>query len=423
MLVSSKVNAEFPKKLKPLFEPKRYKVLYGGRGGAKSWGVARALLILGVQNPIRVLCAREFQNSMDESVHRLLSDQIDALNLHGFYEIQKTVIKGLNGSEFKFEGLRNNVKSIKSFEGADICWVEEAQSVSKASWDTLIPTIRKEGSEIWITFNPELEEDETYIRFVKNPPESAWVERINFEDNPWFPDVLRQEMETTRKRSEAEYRHIWLGECVQHLEGAYYAEYLNKAEVEGRIGVVPIDPLLRTNVAFDLGISDDTSIVFWQQSPAGQIRVIDYYEHRGVGLEHYVRVLEEKKQQYGLIYGEYVFPHDVEVRELGTGKSRFEMLQGMGIQPTVAPRLSVADGIAAVRKTFPAMWFDKERCSQLIHSLRRYRREFDEKRNVFYEKPLHDAHSHAADSARYMCISLRESSNSAPLRRSLKGIV
>lgn len=416
-------NIEFPKILKPIFNPNRYKVLYGGRGGAKSWGVARALIVLAAAKPLRVLCAREFQNSIDESVHKLLSDQIDAMGFSAHYEILKTSIKCINGSEFIFEGVRNNIKSIKSIEGVDVCWVEEAQSVTKNSWDVLIPTIRKDGSEIWITFNPELDEDETYKRFVQKPPEGAWVQKVGYEDNPWFPQVLRDEMEETRKRSESDYRHIWLGECKQILEGAYYAEYLKKAEDEGRIGVVPIDPLLRTNVAFDLGISDDTAMVFWQQSPGGQIRVIDYYEHRGVGLEHYVRVLEEKKAQYGLIYGEYVFPHDVQVRELGTGKSRYEMLQGFGIHPTVAPMLPVADGINAVRKYLPAMWIDKDRCAQFIHSMRRYRREFDEKRNVFYEKPLHDAHSHCADSARYMCISIKEHVSSNPIKRSLKGIV
>ena len=134
---------EFPQKLEILFEPKRYKVLYGGRGGAKSWGVARALLVLGVKKTTRVLCAREFQNSIGQSVHKLLSDQIIALKLESFYEITQNSIRGKNGSEFAFVGLKNNVANIKSYEGVDICWVEEAQSVSKTSWNVLIPTIRK----------------------------------------------------------------------------------------------------------------------------------------------------------------------------------------------------------------------------------------------------------------------------------------
>jgi phage terminase large subunit len=143
------LDVEFPEKIGFLFEPSRYKVLYGGRGSGKSWGVARALLLSGMNKPIRVLCARELQNSITDSVHALLADQIKALNLDSIYEVQNTVIYGKNGTEFLFAGLKHNVTKIKSFEGVDICWVEEAQTVSKSSWDVLLPTIRKDDSEIW----------------------------------------------------------------------------------------------------------------------------------------------------------------------------------------------------------------------------------------------------------------------------------
>ena len=156
-------KAEFPAKTQCLFLPERsrYRVLYGGRGGAKSWAVARALLIKAAKSPLRILCAREFQTSIRDSVHKLLSDQIVALGLIELFEITQAAIRGVNGSEFAFVGLKNNVANVKSYEGIDICWVEEAQTVSRNSWNVLIPTIRKEGSEIWITFNPELETDET----------------------------------------------------------------------------------------------------------------------------------------------------------------------------------------------------------------------------------------------------------------------
>ena len=148
-------QAEFPEKLSCLFEKARYKVLWGGRGGAKSWGVARALLIQGAAKQLRILCARELQTSIRDSVHKLLSDQIAELGLTSFYQITQNSIKGANGTEFFFAGLRSNVTQIKSFEGVDICWVEEAQTVSRASWNVLVPTIRKEESEIWVTFNPD----------------------------------------------------------------------------------------------------------------------------------------------------------------------------------------------------------------------------------------------------------------------------
>jgi len=136
-------KAEFPVKLEGLFKKSRYKVLYGGRGGAKSWGIARALLILGAKKQMRILCAREYQTSIKDSVHKLLCDQIEALGLLGFYEITQATIRGANGTEFAFIGLKNNPTNIKSFEGVDICWVEEAQTVSRLSWNILIPTIRK----------------------------------------------------------------------------------------------------------------------------------------------------------------------------------------------------------------------------------------------------------------------------------------
>ena len=202
------VNFEFPEKLGFLFEPARYKVLYGGRGSGKSWGVARALISIALQKPIRVLCAREFQNSISDSVHALLADQIKGMGLEGFFTIQNTAIYGANGSEFLFAGLKHNITKIKSFEGVDICWVEEAQTTSKSSWDVLIPTVRKENSEIWITFNPELDTDETYKRFIVLPPSNAAVKKVNWSDNPWFPQVLRDEMEDLKARDMDAYLKI-----------------------------------------------------------------------------------------------------------------------------------------------------------------------------------------------------------------------
>ena len=160
------MKAEFPEKLEFLFKPSRYKVLYGGRGGAKSWGIARALLLRGVQRKLRILCARETMNSIADSVHKLISDQVEFLGLSAHYQIQKSSIIGTNGTEFAFCGLRHNVAQIKSYESFDLCLIEEAQAVSKSSWEVLVPTIRKENSEIWISFNPELETDATYQKFI-----------------------------------------------------------------------------------------------------------------------------------------------------------------------------------------------------------------------------------------------------------------
>ena len=229
---------KFPDKLSPIFKPARYKVLYGGRGGAKSWGVARALLIMGAQNKIRWLCAREFQTSIKDSVHRLLSDQIEDLGLSDFYVIQKDGIFGRNGTEFGFQGLHHNITNLKSWEGADGCWVEEAHTVSDSSWNILIPTIRKKNSEIWMTMNPEFEDDATYKRFVSNPPKSAVLININWRDNPWFPEVLDQERLDLQERDPDAYDHVWEGKCRQWLEGAIYSTELRKLFQDGRGGTL-----------------------------------------------------------------------------------------------------------------------------------------------------------------------------------------
>lgn len=209
------IIVDFPPKLSFLFKPSRYKVAYGGRGGAKSWGYARALLLLGAQRKLRILCAREFQNSIQESVHRLLSEQVDALGLSGHYEVLQSVIRGKNGSTFIFAGLKTDPTKIKSAEGIDICWVEEAEKVSDQSWDILIPTIRKPDSEIWVSFNPHLMTDATYKRFISNPPPDSTVVEISWKDNPWFPVELERERLHLKAVDNEAYLHIWEGQCLQ----------------------------------------------------------------------------------------------------------------------------------------------------------------------------------------------------------------
>ena len=208
-----KSRVEFPDKFQFLFQPARYKVSYGGRGGAKSWAFARALLVLAAQSPLRILCAREFQNSIRESVHKLISDQVDSLGFSDLFEVLQASIRGHNGSEFVFAGLKTNPRAIKSMEGIDICWVEEAQSVSNESWEILIPTIRAPGSEIWVSFNPHMESDPTYRRFVVSPPPEAVVVKVSWRDNPWFPAELSMEKDYLARVDKDAYVHVWEGGC------------------------------------------------------------------------------------------------------------------------------------------------------------------------------------------------------------------
>lgn len=209
-----------------LTEKARYKVSYGGRGSGKSWANARCLIILALKSKIRVLCTRQLQTSIANSVHKLLSDSIQELQLTDYFEITRDAIRCVNGSEFFFKGIQNNINEIKSIEGIDYCWVEEAQSVSESSWEVLIPTIRKENSEIWITFNPDREEDSTYQRFVKNPPPDSIVKLVNYNDNPWFPLTLQKEMEYCKEVDYAKYEHIWLGKTVIDTDvQVYYGKF------------------------------------------------------------------------------------------------------------------------------------------------------------------------------------------------------
>lgn len=216
------IRAKLPAKLAILREPSRYKVLYGGRGGAKSWGCAIDLLIRGMEKPLRILCVREIQASISDSVHKLLADRVRDFNLEHFYEVQRSAIRGANGTEFIFLGIQRNPGKVKSTEGIDICWVEEADNISDESLDLLIPTIRKEESEIWFTFNPQFDDDPVYRRFVLNPPDDALLCKMGWEDNPWFSDTLRAEMLYDQKTSPSKHRHIWLGECKDARDGEVY---------------------------------------------------------------------------------------------------------------------------------------------------------------------------------------------------------
>lgn len=227
-----------PSYARELFQPHRYKVIYGGRGAGRSWSIARALLRMAASRPLRILCAREFQTSLADSVHRLLQDQIEALRIPG-YEILKREIAHACGSLFLFHGIRNNVTKVKSLEGIDIAWVEEAEKVSAESWQVLIPTIRKAGSEIWVSFNPDEDTDPTYSNFVTNTPPDTYLKKCTYRSNPWFPDVLRREMEWLRKVDADAAAHVWDGECrsrnnAQVLAGKYRIEpFVPQADWDG----------------------------------------------------------------------------------------------------------------------------------------------------------------------------------------------
>jgi len=401
---SAIANAEFPIKLEGLFKKSRYKVLHGGRGGAKSWGIARALLILGAKNPIRILCAREFMTSMRDSVHKLLCDQIESLGLLNFYEITQASIRGKNGTEFAFVGLKNNVANVKSYEGIDICWVEEAQTVSRLSWNILIPTIRKAGSEIWVSFNPELETDETYQRFVANPPEDCITMRVNWYDNPWFPDTLRMEKDALKQRDEEAYNQVWEGLCRQTVDGAIFAKEMQAAEKDGRITRVPYDATKPVHAVFDLGWSDSTAIWFLQ-FVGMETRLIRYLEGSQQTMSYYLATM----QTFGYVYDTIWLPHDAENKTLAAaGRSIDDIVRGAGYKTQILPRVPIVDSINAARTIFPTCWFDREHAADGITCLRHYRYDVDPDTKQFSRSPRHDHYSHGADAFRYIALMIKE---------------
>lgn len=405
-LAQAIAKAEFPEKLQCLFEPanSRYRVLFGGRGGAKSWGVARALLILAAKDKLRVLCAREYQTSIKDSVHKLLSDQIADLGLDGFYEITQASIRGKNGSEFFFVGLKNNISNVKSFEGVDICWVEEAQTVSKTSWNVLIPTIRKEKSEIWVTFNPELETDDTFQRFVAHPPKDCVIEKINWYDNPWFPETLRIEKDNLKERDIEAYNTVWEGICRQTVDGAVFAKEMQSAELEGRIMRVPYDPAKPVHAVFDLGWADATAIWFIQFIGM-EIHLIRYLEDNQRTISDYL----SQMQTFGYVYDTLWLPHDAQNKTLASnGRSIEEIVRAAGYKVQITAKVPVSDSINAARTIFPKCYFDREDCSDGLQCLRHYRYDVDPDTKMFSKSPLHDQYSHGADAFRYIGLVVNE---------------
>lgn len=213
----------------PNGERVRFRVCYGGRGGARSWSFARGLIVRAFKKKTRIVCAREFQNSIDESIHQLLCDQIETMGLSSFFDAKKREITCYNGSMFVFAGLKTNITKMKSFEGADICYIEEAENISKRSLEVLIPTIRRNNSEIWAAFNPNLATDEFYKYFINNTPTDALLLKTTWKDNPWFPEPLKKAREHLQRVDLDAYMHVWEGECrknsaAQILRNKYIVE-------------------------------------------------------------------------------------------------------------------------------------------------------------------------------------------------------
>lgn len=399
------MTSEFPRKLLFLLEPHTYKIAYGGRGGVKSENFAQALIIQGSRKPLRILCTRETQRSIQSSVHAMLSDWIMKLGLQHMYEVQHNRILSKLGGEILFWGMQD-MNAIKSIHDIDITWVEEAQSVPKESWKKLEPTVlRKPGSELWVSFNPELDTDETYVRFVLNPPKGAVVVKTSYQDNPWLSDELRAQIDEMREKDYQSYLHVFEGETTSAVTGAVYGDEITKAGDEGRITTVVYDRSRPVDTFWDLGHSDETAVWFVQVIN-GRYNLIDYLHDHGKSIEYYLIQL----QQRGYVYREHWLPHDgvdtIVHAKLGGDRSQsIEMIMlASGFKVRMVQKMYVHVGIDAARRIFPNCWFDEEKCRDGLKALKSYQWGPASASGKTKSEPLHDWASHGADAFRSLGI-------------------
>jgi len=405
----TRVTIKMHRKFIGLLDPHRYKIARGGRGGLKSWSFARALLTLASEKRLRILCTREVQKSIKDSVHKLLQDQIEELGLSHLYDITENEITGRNGSLFIFQGLaQHTVLSIKSLEGIDIAWVEEGQSVGKFSWEILTKTIRKAGSEIWISFNPELDTDETYLRFVVNPPPGALLIESSYEDNLW----LTKEMDDERKHDLAtlprdDYEHVWLGKCRAALPGAIFANEVIQLIADNRLTHLPYDPRLKVHAVWDMGYNTDAMAVGMFQRSRSELRVIDYIEERYKTVDWFAGELQLRRYNWGFDF----LPWDGWVEARQTGKSDAQLLKRFGRRVKPVPNIENAEDsrIKALRSIFRQIVVDKTKCARLVECWKRYRRNVPKHGEP--STPIHDEYSHGCDMSGYAALVFDQMNN------------
>jgi phage terminase large subunit len=347
--------------------------------------------------PERVLCTREVQKSISDSVHQLLADWVAKLGLGDFFEVQEKYIYGKNGSQIAFHGLSGQTAmSLKSFAGITICWVEEAQTITKRSWDLLEPTIREPGSEIWVSFNPDMDTDETYKRFVTSSPPDSIVTKMNWPDNPWRSVVLDAAREKMKREAPDDYAHIYEGECRPAVEGAIYYHEVSKLRSSGRLCNAPYDPMLKVHVITDLGFNDFMALLLVQRL-GSEIRIIRYIEDRMRYIPSYHQELKDLKLNYGKLY----LPHDGKAKHV-TGASAQEQFASLGWDVEIVPDIGIEHGIRKAREVFPRVYIDKTHASELLNRLGRYRRRVNSEGQA--SVPLHDDNSNGSDGFRYLAI-------------------
>lgn len=397
---------------KPLTKPARYKGAYGGRGSGKSQFFADLMVANAVARPgLRALCCREVQKSLKESAKRLIETKIEAQGVGSLFEVQEAQIKTPGGGLIVFAGLQDHTsESIKSYEGFDIAWVEEAQTVSERSLNLLRPTIRAPGSELWFSWNPR-RKDDAVDKMLRGDelPTGAVVVKANWDANRWFPPELEQERLDCLRQQPDQYEHIWNGDYVSVAEGAYFAQALAQARLDKRITTLAYDPLLPIAAYWDIGVRDATSI--WIAQNVGQtIKVLDYYEASGQALGAHLGWLRARGYGSALC----VLPHDGAKADAVSAVRFEDHIRAAGFEVKTVENQGKGAALKRVetaRRLFPRIWFDEAKCEGGLQALGWYHERRDEHRGIGLG-PEHDWSSHAADAFGLMCVAYEEPTDS-----------
>ena len=400
------LSLECPRKLLPLLKPTRYKGAYGGRGGAKSHFFAEQALVRCYREPTRVVCIREVQDSIRDSVRQLLVDKIQKLCLGDAFRPLETEIRGPQGSLIIFKGMQSyNAETIKSLEAYDVAWVEEAQTLSQRSLDMLRPTIRKPGSELWFSWNPRYKTDPVDMFFRKSPSEDAVSVFVNWRDNPWFPDVLRRDMERDFANDADKAEHVWNG-GYGSSEGAILSRWVNEAERDGRINnAVAFDPNgPAIEVSSDLGFRDTAAWWYWQRR-AGGFALLKYEGDSGLDADDWIPRIQDSIEEITgkRAVGKVWLPHDAKVKTFQSKHSSVEKFLGaFGAEHVgIVPVSKKGDQISAARKIIKKCEFNKARCEDGLDGLSAWEFEWNDDNNVFSREPLHNWASHPGDAFAY----------------------
>ena len=422
------VDIPTAKVFEPLLAPSRYKGAWGGRGSGKSHFFASLMVEEHLANPgMRSVCIREVQKSLKESAKRLLESKIEDFGLRerdGF-RVLTDRIDTPGGGTIIFQGMQDHTaESIKSLEGFNRAWVEEAQTLSATSLRLLRPTIRAPGSELWFSWNPRLKNDpvDAMLRGPEKPSNSVVI-RANWNDNPWLPDELEQERQDCLRATPDQYDHIWDGGYIAVADGAYFAKQMVAARNEGRLCRVAADPLMTLRAVWDIGgtgAKADATAIWIVQYIGKEIRFLDYYEAVGQPLAAHVHWLRSNGYENALC----ILPHDGAAHDKVHQTTYEGALRQAGFAVEVVPNQgsgAAMQRIETARRLFPQMWFDAEKCSGGIDAISWYHEKRDEKRNIGLG-PNHDWSSHAADAFGLVAVSYREPKSARPIQYSSRGI-